>query len=239
MLAYLYLPAAPCTFPEMINPALSGGQSPRDRSAPSLPVRSSPSLRHFRLDFRTGARTMNALQDLRPGDWKPAPVPRRMWPGMTPGAQRLGANTGDHARAAQRHNKAERSFHADGRHHSQRSDVGPITGRRADGKDKSSLTVLHREDEHERRLPVTAEPQVAPRVPPQKRRHGLAGDAVRVRGQPLEEEDLRITSEDRAAGRCTGAAREVGGRVAGQRADHIPACMQAARAATACAKSPE
>ena len=96
--------------------------------------------------------------------------------------------------------------------HSQRSDVGPITGRRADGKDKSSLTVLHREDEHERRLPVvTAEPQVAPRVPPQKGRQGLAGDAVRVRGQPLGEEDLRITSEDRAAGRCTGATRELGG----------------------------
>ena len=92
--------------------------------------------------------------------------------------------------------------------HSQRSDVGPITGRRADGKDKSSLTVLHREDEHECRLPVvTAEPQ----APPQKGRQGLAGDAVRVRGQPLGEEDLRITSEDRAAGRCTGATRELGG----------------------------
>ena len=80
-------------------------------------------------------------------------------------------------------------------------------------------------------------------MPPQKRRHGLAGDAVRVHGQPLEEKDLRITSEDRAAGRCTGAAREVGGFGAAELPGNVrttfrrgckPRC-----AATGCAKSPE
>ena len=61
-LAYLYLSAAPTTFPGNDQ----SGSAKVPVTAPSLPcpVRSSPSLRHFRVDFRTGARTMNALQDL-------------------------------------------------------------------------------------------------------------------------------------------------------------------------------
>ena len=192
-------------------------------SLPCLPLSESPAgSAARRLEACDGPAQDVARHDLARNDWPRIP-----------------------AITLERHNlTAKRSvpFHADCRQHSQRSDVGPITGRRADGKHKSSLAVLHREDNHEGRVPVaTAEPEAAPRLPPQKHRNALAGDAVRVHGQPLEEKDLRITSEDRAAGRGMGAAREVGGFGAAESPGNVRTTFRrgckSRCAETGCAKS--